>query len=199
MGNCCAPPRRVSHQSLQAPKSLSGDTLIQAPPELLVCNKYPSAELVARLCAAEKGEDFSYNGRAFLAKVVDCYDGDTLRVVFEPSPGAALVQHVARMEGYDSPEMRPPAKAANRVAEKIAAVAARNALLAKIEPTHGLINITCGKFDKYGRILIKASTLTGENINDWMIANGHGRPYDGGKKGDPADAGTLEVGILEVS
>ena len=37
------------------------------------------------------------------------------------------------------------------------------------------------KFDKYGRILVKVYK-NNVDINQWMIDQGHGYPYYGGKK-----------------
>ena len=63
--------------------------------------------------------------------------------------------------------------------------------------TYGkLVVIELGKFDKYGRPLVRMYQTsrveergTALCINDWMIANGHGVPYDGGTKKafDPDD------------
>jgi endonuclease YncB( thermonuclease family) len=136
------------------------------------------------LLQATKGEDFSLNGRDFLAKVVDVYDGDTIRVVFRLGE---LVQYRARMSGYDSPEMRPPKTQANRDAEVAAARAAKAALIEKLGDH--IVFIECGLFDKYGRLLVTVYTRAGpeltergENVNTWMIAQGYGTPYDGGTK-----------------
>jgi endonuclease YncB( thermonuclease family) len=135
-----------------------------------------------RLVAAVAGKPFSFAGQRFLAKIVDCYDGDTVTVAFEF--GGSVIQYKARLAGYDSPEMRPPKSAQNRAAEKAAAVAARTALVGKVQDS--LIYIECGAFDKYGRILVTAflrnGAENGENINEWMVAQGHGTPYAGGKK-----------------
>lgn len=137
-----------------------------------------------KLERAELGKDFSFAGRAFTAKVVDFYDGDTIRVVFEF--GGELVQYKARLAGYDSPEMKPLKTSANRDAEKIAARAARASLAEKIADQ--LIRIECGDFDKYGRLLVTAFAAGGENINEWMVAQGYGVPYAGGKKTQFASA-----------
>ena len=130
----------------------------------------------AELLEAVRGKDFSFKGERFAAKVVDVHDGDTCRVVFRF--GGRLIQYVARLHGYDSPEIHPLKSKPNRDAEIAAAGAARDALAAR---TQGLVEIVCGEFDKYGRLLVMMSK-DGESVNDWMVANGHGVPYDGGKK-----------------
>ena len=137
-----------------------------------------AAPLEERLLRVECGQDFSFAGQQFLAKIVDYYDGDTVRVAFEH--GGQIVQYRARLAGYDSPEMKPPKASPGRDAEKAAAAAARTALIGKVGG--GLVNLECGEFDKYGRLLVAVRLRNGENVNDWMVANGHGVPYDGGKK-----------------
>lgn len=132
------------------------------------------------LAAATRGQDFTFDGQWYDAKLVDAYDGDTVRLVFRCG-GLGLIQVKARMAGYDSPEMHPKRGAPNRAAEMEAAKAARAALLARVGPA-GLVTVRCGAFDKYGRVLVTAYTAAGEDINAWMVANGHGRPYDGGTK-----------------
>lgn len=60
------------------------------------------------------------------------------------------------MLGYDSPEMRPPQNQKDRDREIQAAAAARDALAQLIGfPDHPrILRAKCGKFDKYGRILV---------------------------------------------
>lgn len=138
--------------------------------------------LEEQLMAAVAGDVFSFAGQRFLAKIVDYYDGDTITVAFEFS--GRLIQYKARLAGYDSPEMRPLKSAPNRFAEKVAAQAARTALIGRVEDD--LVFIECGEFDKYGRILVtvflRDGTKNGQNVNEWMVAQGHGTPYAGGKK-----------------
>lgn len=141
-----------------------------------------------KLAQAVCGKDFTFAGQRFLAKIVDYYDGDTVRVAF--SYGGQLIQYKARMAGYDSPEMKPLKSNPNREAEKAAAIAARAALIGKVGAA--LVYIECGEFDKYGRLLVTVHLRdghdNGENVNAWMIAHGYGAPYDGGKKTPFADA-----------
>jgi len=49
-------------------------------------------------------EMFSLEGQYKLCKVVDVYDGDTIKVVFDLN--GSLYRWTIRMIGYDSPEMR---------------------------------------------------------------------------------------------
>jgi endonuclease YncB( thermonuclease family) len=136
---------------------------------------------------ATKGDKFTYQGQKLKAKVVDIYDGDTLTLVFRY--GGKLQQHACRMEGYDSPEMKPPKSQTNRDREITAANKAKVALSNLV--SNRVVNIECGQFDKYGRILItiwikpqtKWSLCKPKfSVNKWMIENGYGLPYDGGTK-----------------
>ena len=88
-------------------------------------------------------------------------------------------QWTVRMNGYDSPEMKPPKTNQNREKEKEAAKKAREALMTHF--TNSYIFIKIVGFDKYGRLLVEA--YNGKvHINKWMIQTGHGYSYDGGKK-----------------
>lgn len=139
--------------------------------------------LLQVLAAAKRRKDFSFAGHRCLAKVVDVYDGDTIRVVFEYR--GELIQYAVRMLGYDSPEMRPPKASPTRDAEKAAARASAAALTEKIGDA--IVHLECGAFDKYGRLLATVFTRArdgsrGEDVNAWMLANRYGVPYGGGAK-----------------
>ncbi len=134
---------------------------------------------------ATKGKKFSYAGLSFKCKVVDVYDGDTLTVVFRYR--GKLQQHSVRMLGYDSPEMKPPRSDPDREREITAAKAAKKALADMV--CTGTAKIECDAADKYGRILVTLYKEKGYgcfrtscNINEWMMSNGYGVPYDGGTK-----------------
>lgn len=156
----------------------------RAPAEL---GAGPPGTADLELSRAKKGADFSFAGQEFQAKIVDYYDGDTVRVVFRH--GGVLVQYRARMAGYDSPEMRPPLGQPDRLEEIKAAKTARTALAKKVGPS-GLVIIRCGKWDKYGRILVTAHA-GGVDLNQWMVDCGHGVSYDGGTK-KPFSPGALQ-------
>lgn len=109
-------------------------------------------------------------------RVVDVYDGDTFKVIM--SYRGYVNQWTVRMNGYDSPEMKPLKSNPNRDKEKEAAKKAREALITQFKNN---IFIRIVGFDKYGRLLVEA--YNGKtHINNWMIQNGYGYPYDGGKK-----------------
>ena len=133
---------------------------------------------------ATKGTNFSFEGMTFRAKVVDVYDGDTLTLVFRY--GGKLQQHSCRMLGYDSPEMKPSLKNANREEEKAKAKEAKAYFQELVNFNDGgLTFIHIHEFDKYGRLLgtfYKDSSFSGDSINTIMINSGHGYSYFGGTK-----------------
>jgi len=89
------------------------------------------------------------------------------------------------MLGYDSPEMKPSLKHDNRDIEMESARQAKEALKEHIY--NKIVILHCDKFDKYGRLLGTIYTCgtccnPPININEWMIENKYGYPYDGGTK-----------------
>jgi endonuclease YncB( thermonuclease family) len=115
---------------------------------------------------------FTFNGETYNAKIVSVYDGDTVKAVFEFNN--KLYKFSIRMNGYDSPELRT-----KNLHEKANAQKAKHQLQHKI--LNKIVTLKCGKFDKYGRILGDIY-YNNKHINSWMIENGYGYPYDGGKK-----------------
>ena len=110
-------------------------------------------------------------------RVADVYDGDTCKVIMNYR--GHIDQWTVRMNGYDSPEMKPPKTNPNREKEKEAAKKAREALMTHFNTNYIFIKIV--GFDKYGRLLVEA--YNGHvHINKSMIQSGHGYTYDGGKK-----------------
>jgi endonuclease YncB( thermonuclease family) len=125
---------------------------------------------------------FSFKSQTFIAKHCNIYDGDTFSVVFFYK--GDLIKYHCRCIGYDCAEMKPSLSNPNRDNEKELAHKAKNRLIELLNkhPTK-LIKIECDGFDKYGRLLIKFwNFVDEESINDIMIKEGHGKPYDGGKK-----------------
>jgi endonuclease YncB( thermonuclease family) len=135
--------------------------------------------------ASNKFPLFSLKGNLFNCKIVDVYDGDTCTAIIRTNHG--LQKHKIRMLGYDSPEMKPLKIAKNRDKEILAAKEAKEKLISKISNNKDLslntkmIKIECYDWDKYGRLLgvLKVKNL---NVNQWMIDNNYGYPYDGGTK-----------------
>jgi endonuclease YncB( thermonuclease family) len=145
--------------------------------------------------------EFTLNGRTLPAKVVSCYDGDTFHAVIPLAEGQ-IWKFACRMTGYDTPEMKPPANKPGRDLEKARAMKAKQALMSHVctgvdmskdadkkvlgeiaAKNTKIIQLVCKEFDKYGRLLVEVPLADASGtVNDWMVKNGHGYAYDGGKK-----------------
>jgi len=127
-------------------------------------------------------ETFSLNGEYKLCKVVNVYDGDTCKVVFDFN--GCLTKWNIRMEGYDSPEMRISKNDPYREEKKIKAIKAKEYFKNLVMNDKQLVYIKCGEFDKYGRLLghLYLNKNDQISVNELMIDNNFGYVYNGGKK-----------------
>lgn len=107
---------------------------------------------------------FCFTGK-HKGKITDCYDGDTCHAVI-PFNGK-LTKIRVRMLGYNCPEIRdkdPEKKEEAKVAKKIFS----DMVLNKI------VNLECGDFDKYGRVLgkiiVKDESGKDIDVNEIMIS-----------------------------
>lgn len=154
---------------------------------------------------------FSLNNKEFICKIVNIYDADTCKVVFELN--GELVKYTVRLKGLDTPEIRPKLNVPNREYEILAAKQARNRLiqlstscnieiesdLSKkkiqklIDENKKIIKIKCHSFDKYGRLLgtlidchyenkFGSNESNELNLNNILIDEGYAYSYDGGTK-----------------
>ena len=129
---------------------------------------------------------FSLDKQIYPAKIVRVYDGDTCFAVFKLHN--EYVKFKIRMEGYDSPEMKPSLENKNREKEKKNAQKAKEELEKHV--LNKIVSLHCGKWDKYGRLLgtiytnVNSANVNSANvnINELMIKNGFGYAYDGGTK-----------------
>jgi len=136
-------------------------------------------------------EFFTFNGEIHLAKVVKCYDGDTIHCIFKYN--GEYKKFIIRMYGYDSWEIKPSKQIPepDRTNLKIKAINAKKRLEDLILNKN--IYLYCKEFDKYGRLLanIKINIKDKKTINDIMVEEGHGYLYYGGTK-KKTDAQSLE-------
>ena len=109
------------------------------------------------------------------ADVVGVYDGDTFYVNAHPWPGMTIYTAV-RLGGIDTPEGSWRAKCE---LERELAGKAKARLQELVSEWVVLTDIRNGKYA--GRVLADVITPSG-NVADILIAEGHGRPYDGGKR-----------------
>lgn len=109
------------------------------------------------------------------AKCVKVYDGDTfhLGIILPPPYGAT--RFCVRLLGVDTPELRSRDRA-----EKALAREARE--IVKKEILNKIVHVSVSQYDKYGRILARIQTPSGEDLSHHLIKEKVAVYYDGGKK-----------------
>lgn len=109
------------------------------------------------------------------ARVIEVIDGDTLAIEARIWLGQGVRVKV-RVEGVDTPEKR-----SRCVAEKTAAAAAKDFLAGLIgDGDVRLFDVRYGKFA--GRVLARVQSSDGTDVAAALIAQGHARTYDGGRR-----------------
>lgn len=141
---------------------------------------------------------FGLEGVEGEARLVDCYDADTCKVLLSvPWAGGAVRLVTLRLEGIDAPEM-----ASKDPAERELSVRARDRLLnllcpaafpvraqpydksgikKALEDRVVLVRVQCKGQDKYGRCLA-VLFARGACVNAAMLDEGRVDSYDGGTK-----------------
>lgn len=122
-------------------------------------------------------ELFTFKGLDTNAKVLSVYDGDTVTLVFKYK--GIYIKDRFRMYGYDSPEMKPLKKIADRDLHIAAAKVAQKKLEELV--LNKVVRVVFSEEEKYGRLMGK---LYKDNlcINDWMVTSGLGLSYHGKTK-----------------
>ena len=128
-------------------------------------------------------ELFTFENIITKCKVVKVYDGDTNTIVFYYKNAPIKVN--LRMFGYDTPEIKLCKSNENAELHKEAGLHVRNIVTKKL--LGKIFWIKFYKEEKYGRCLgelYENGEKLDENlsINKWVIANGYGKEYTGGKK-----------------
>ena len=119
----------------------------------------------------DEAVEFSFEGECKEAKVVSVYDGDTIKVAF-PLGGKMYIWN-CRLIGVDTPELRTQNKKEKAFGYEVRDHL-RNKILGKI------VKISCGEFDKYGRLLIEVYLGDeSKSVNQWLIDNKYAFAYDG--------------------
>jgi len=115
------------------------------------------------LANATQVEPFTFCNERRLARVMRVVDGDTIEAALVVD-GAARSFKV-RLAGIDAPEMRPKQSDPNRDAIKREALAAKKHLETLL-PRDCLALISCGQFDKFGRLLAERIVLDAQRDVD---------------------------------
>ncbi len=147
--------------------------------------------------------EFSLCGLTLQGKVVECYDADTCKIVLPVLNN--LYKFTCRLNGIDTPEMKPSKTKPNRDQEIVWAKKARAELLKLIcnnesfnnldikkddiikilENNKNLITVKCLEFDKYGRLLVELYNNNTKSFNDILIEKNMAVQYTGGTKITP--------------
>jgi len=115
---------------------------------------------------------FGFQGEIHEGKIVNVYDGDTVKIVMKMF--GKFYRFNCRIEGVDTPELRTRNKK-----EKEMGIMVRDKLRTKI--LDKMVKVKCGKFDKYGRLLVDI-IIDNTSITKWLIDNNYAFSYDGGTK-----------------
>lgn len=112
----------------------------------------------------------------YTAKVLEVIDGDTLTVRARIWLGTDVDIKV-RIAGVDTPEARSRCPEEVRLAR-----VARQALVTMVG--NGYVRLHDVQYGKYaGRVVARVSTSAGEDVSRSLVAQGHARPYTGGRRG----------------
>lgn len=114
------------------------------------------------------------------AKVIKCYDGDTITIAFKLSKKKNVIYRLpVRLRGIDCPELRTKDPNEKECAE-LAKQMITDLVLGKI------VKLQNRDMDKYGRLL--ADVIVGNtNISEVLILNRLAIAYDGGTKQVPSN------------
>lgn len=104
----------------------------------------------------------------YKAKIIDVYDGDTVTAMVDL--GFLVFQEMKlRLHGVDTPELRG--------SEREDGLRVRDILREKILDKEVVIHTYKDKRGKFGRYLARV-VLDDLDINQWLLDEGHGKPYD---------------------
>ena len=135
-------------------------------------------------------EEFNLKGKKLTGKVVDIYDGDTCKIVFDLD--GKLTKFSCRLLGINAPEIKPLKTKENREQEKSDAKITRNRLFElctncllndknikdEINTNRKLVMVECFDWDKYGRLLVRIYDLNSEkSFNSILLEENLVKPY----------------------
>jgi endonuclease YncB( thermonuclease family) len=137
-------------------------------------------------CSLENTKPFSLDGYVCLAKVLKCYDADTVTVAL-PYLGV-YYRFSVRINGIDTCELRSKNELIKTTAYK-----ARKALIDVLAgvsvtdddyfETHNvLVQLNCKQLDKYGRLLAEIHTLDNIDVADYLLEHNYAYIYSGKTK-----------------
>ena len=139
-------------------------------------------EEVYRLSTDTNTPYVSYENIKQLVKILRVVDGDTVDAAMYHQETKRIFKYRIRMYGIDTPESKPLKSNPDREQEMAAAKMSKQAIIDKMQENNNLVVVQLYKPDKYGRLLGTFYGKNGENINDWMVRQGHAIAYFGKTK-----------------
>lgn len=137
-------------------------------------------ELESLKNATKSISEFSLENNKVLCKIVDVYDGDSVKAVFYTF--GKLHKWSVRLKGINTPELKPSRKLENRNEIIQHAKESRDHLKKLFEENNNLVYILCDDFGKYGRLI--GTFFIDENSSDFessinykMIEDGYAKIY----------------------
>lgn len=118
------------------------------------------------------------------ARCVRVHDGDTIHIGTIMPPPHDATRFCCRILGIDTPELR-----SRNAEERELARHARDVLRSMIHLK--MIGVSASAFDKYGRLLVRITTPSGDDVASTLVKMHLAVPYDGGKRDH-----TLWIGLL---
>jgi endonuclease YncB( thermonuclease family) len=148
---------------------------------------------------ADNAVFFGVQPGMYWAKVLSCYDGDSMTVVFKYR--GKIEQWRVRLYGVDTCEMKVSRawSKARRARAKQRAIDVRDHVRGLI--SNRIIQLEPIKFGKYGRLVAKihCGDAYAMNLGDHLISTGRAVPYFGKTKAVQKDVGTTARGLSPTS
>ncbi len=165
----------------------------------------PNQNLISQ-CTFDNTPEFSLCGMTLQGRVLSCYDADTCKIALPLQN--TFYKFTCRLNGIDTPEMKPLKSKPNRDNEILWAKKARAELLKMmcdsnlhsnfdnldikkdevlkiLQDNKKLIKVKIFDWDKYGRLLVELYNDDNNNsksFNDILVEKNLAVKYDGGKK-----------------
>ena len=147
-----------------------------------MCDKQKLEEIFAKYDVGTS--IFTLKGRKCWGRVVDVYDGDTIKIIL-PIFGE-FFRFNARLDGIDTAEIKSADDEIKKLAKK-----AKERLTELIAEKHNMegknlvwiVWVECLEWDKYGRLLVNIYKKPGgESLAKTLIKENLAYEYDGGRK-----------------
>ena len=179
MGNCfstASPSTATAVQTTTVPIPVPIPTPAPATPHT------PHTPHPYERATYENTPEYTLEGLRTTVKILRVLDGDTVDIALLHPDTQRVYRHRVRMWGIDTPEKRPSLSDPYRHLEIEASYRAKTALEARCQEHNHLFTALFYSPDKYGRLLCTFYSPTGEDINQWMILQGHAKEYFGKTK-----------------